>query len=215
MSKKTIVQYSRQEEFFNSFSHGVGAVLAVFGFVVLMIYTKNDQTVLRRLTFILYTIPLIMLYLSSTLYHAFSQQELKYFFRKLDHVSIFLLIAGTYTPICLLGLKGTTGWWLFGFIWGLAAVGICHKLLFYKWNKWLTVVVYVAMGWSCVVTLKPMLERLPEGLLMYLLAGGLAYTGGTAFYLKKSMKHHHFIWHLFVLAGSVFHFLGVLIYLAK
>ena len=218
MSKKSHMkfhpQYTLTEEIFHSIIHGIGAALAVAGVVVLVTLAARVNDVWRIVSFSIYGASLILLYLASTLYHSFQNERLKRFFRHFDHLSIFLLIAGTYTPVTLISLHGAWGWTLFGLIWGFAVAGIIYELLFLGRYKWITVTIYLGMGWLAVVAIKPMLTMMPHGLLGWLLAGGLCYTGGVLFYVRKKMRYHHVLWHLFVLAGSACHFLGFLIYLA-
>ena len=156
---------------------------------------------------------LTLLYLASTLYHSFQDQQLKRFFRNLDHLSIFLLIAGTYTPVTLISLRGAWGRTLFGLIWSFAACGIVYELLFLGRYKWITLTIYLGMGWLAIIAIKPILTMAPIGLFWWILAGGLFYTVGVLFYVRKKMRYHHVWWHLFVLFGSACHFLGFFFYL--
>jgi hemolysin III len=206
-------QYTLTEELFHSVTHGIGAVLAVVGLVVLVFLAVRGNDAWRIVSFSIYGGSLTLLYFSSTLYHGIQDERLKRFFRHFDHLSIFLLIAGTYTPVTLISLRGTWGWTLFGLIWGLAAGGIVYEYLVLGRYKWITVTIYLGMGWLAVAAIKPMMTMVPHGLLWWLLAGGLFYTGGVLFYVRKKMRYHHVIWHLFVLFGSACHFLGFLLYL--
>lgn len=206
-------QYTPTEEIFHGITHGVGAVLAVAGLVVLLSFATQRGDAWRIVSFSIYGGSLTLLYLASTLYHSFRDERLKQVFRHVDHLSIFLLIAGTYTPVTLIGLRGAWGWTLFGLIWGLAAGGIVYELLFLGRYKWITVAIYLGMGWLAVVAVKPMIAMVPRNLFWWILAGGLCYTGGVLFYVCKKIRYHHVLWHLFVLFGSVCHFLGFLLYL--
>lgn len=206
-------QYTLTEELFHGITHGIGAALAVAGLVVLVVLAAQKGDAWRIVSFSIYGASLTLLYLASTLYHSFQDERLKRFFRNLDHLSIFLLIAGSYTPITLITLRGPWGWTLFGLIWGFAAGGIIYELLFLGRWKWVTVSIYLAMGWLAVIAIKPLLTVMPRGLFWWLLAGGLCYTGGVLFYVRKQMPYHHVLWHLFVLFGSACHFLGFLFYL--
>lgn len=206
-------QYTRTEEIFHSITHGIGAALAVAGLVVLVVLAAQRGDTWRIVSFSIYGGALTLLYLASTLYHSFQDERLKRFFRHFDHLSIFLLIAGTYTPVTLISLRGVWGWTLFALIWGFAAAGIVYELLFLGRYKWVSVTIYLAMGWLAVVAVKPMLTMLPRGLFWWLLAGGLCYTAGVLFYVRKEMRYHHVLWHLFVLFGSACHFLGFSFYL--
>lgn len=206
--------YTLVEEVFHSVTHGVGALLATAGLTVLVVRAMELNDPRRIFTFSIYGGSLFLLYLASTLYHAFQKERIKLFFRRLDHLSIFLLIAGSYTPVALIGLGGIWGWTIFGVIWGIAAAGIVYELIFLGRYKGITVTIYVGMGWLIIVAAKPLLTLIPTGLLWWLLAGGLFYTGGVVFYVRKRMPYHHVIWHLFVLLGSASHFLGFFLYLA-
>jgi hemolysin III len=206
-------QYTLTEEIFHSITHGMGAVLAVVGFAVLVVPAVRGGDAWRIVSFSVYGASLALLYGASTLYHSFQDERLKRLFRHFDHLSIFLLIAGTYTPVALVALRGMWGWTVFGLIWGLAVVGIIYEFLFLGRYKWITVTIYLGMGWLAVIAIKPMITMVPCGLLWWLLAGGLFYTGGVLFYVRKKMRYHHVLWHLFVLFGSACHFLGFLFYL--
>ncbi len=168
----------------------------------------------KIVSFSIYGTTLFLLYTISTLYHSLRGRA-KQIFRKLDHLSIYLLIAGTYTPFTLVTLRGVWGWWLFGVIWGLAVVGMALEALPQKGNRLLSVGVYILMGWLVLFALKPLLEALPFAGFIWLLLGGLFYTGGIVFYLfDEQVRHFHGIWHLFVLAGSISHYLTILLYVA-
>jgi hemolysin III len=206
-------QYTLTEEIFHGITHGIGAGLAVAGLVVLVVLAVQRGDAWRIVSFSIYGGSLILLYLASTLYHSFRDERLKRLFRHFDHLSIFLLIAGTYTPLTLISLRGAWGWTLFGLIWGVALGGIVYDILFLGRYKWITVTIYLGMGWLAVVAIKPMLTMVPRGLLWWLLAGGLFYTGGVLFYVRKKMRYHHMLWHFFVLFGSACHFLGFFFYL--
>jgi hemolysin III len=206
-------QYTPTEEIFHGITHGIGAVLSIAGLVILVVLAVQMGDVWRIVSFSIYGGSLTLLYLASTLYHSFQDERLKRFFRHFDHLSIFLLIAGTYTPVTLISLRGAWGWTLFALIWGFAVSGIVYELLFLGRYKWITMSIYLGMGWLAVVAIKPMLTMVPRGLLWWLLAGGLCYTGGVFFYAREKMRYHHVLWHLFVLFGSACHFLGFFFYL--
>jgi hemolysin III len=210
---KSPPRYTLREEIFHSITHGIGAVLAVVGLVALVVLAERGGDAWRIASFSIYGASLAILYCASTLYHSFQDERLKRLFRHFDHLSIFLLIAGTYTPVALVALRGMWGWTIFGLIWGLAVAGIIYEFLFLGRYKWITVTIYLGMGWLAVVAIKPMITIVPRGLLWWLLAGGLFYTGGVLFYVRKKMRYHHVLWHLFVLFGSACHFLGFLFYL--
>jgi len=201
-------------ERFNSISHLVGAVAALAGLVVVVVVAAQQGDPWKVISFSIYGTTLCLLYAISTLYHSLRGRA-KQIFRKLDHLSIYFLIAGTYTPFTLVTLRGVWGWTLFGIIWGLALVGIVLETLPQKGNRILSVAVYVLMGWLVLVALKPLLEALPLAGFVWLLLGGIFYTGGLVFYLfDEKVRHFHGIWHLFVLAGSVSHYVTILLYVA-
>jgi len=205
-------QQSRHEEVANAVIHGVGTGLAAAGLAVLVTLAGLHGDVWRVVSFSLYGATLVLLYAVSTLYHAFPWPRVKAVFHRLDHAAIFLLIAGTYTPLALVTLRGTCGWTLFGVEWGLAVVGILVKTLLFGRFRRVGVAVYIGMGWAAVFAIEPLIATLPLGGLLWILAGGLAYTGGVAFYLWRSLRFQHAIWHLFVLAGSVCHWVCMLVY---
>ena len=201
-------------ERFNSVSHLVGAVLALAGMVALIVIAARQGDPWKIVSFSVYGACLFSLYASSTLYHSLRHRA-KAVFRKLDHLAIYLLIAGTYTPFALVTLRGGWGWSLFGAIWGLAAVGMALEFLPRRGARILPVVIYVLMGWFVLVALKPLLRALPWAGFVWLLLGGLFYTFGIVFYgLDAKLRHAHGVWHLFVLAGSVSHYLAIYLYVA-
>ena len=212
--KKLINRYTLPEEIFNSVTHGIGAFLSIAALVILVAFASIRGDAWRIVSFSIYGFSLFFLYLSSTLYHSVFHEGAKRVLRKFDHISIFLLIAGSYTPITLVFLKGAWGWTLFGVIWFLAIAGIILNIFGLEKLKYLSVVLYVGMGWLIVIAVKPMLATIPAGFLVWLLIGGLLYTSGVIFYLWKRLPFNHGIWHLFVLGGSTAHYLGFLFYLA-
>ncbi len=200
-------------ERFNSISHLVGAVLALIGVAVLMTVAGMQGGALRSVSFSVYGATLFLLYLFSTLYHSLRGRA-KQVFKVLDHVAIYLLIAGTYTPFSLLVLKGTTGWWMFGAIWALAAIGILIDSIPHRRRRILPMIIYLTMGWLIVFALEPLVATLPPAGVRGLVAGGLFYTFGVIFYaLDSRFSWSHGVWHLFVLAGSLSHYLTILIFL--
>jgi len=210
-------RYSLKEEIANSISHGLGVVFSIVALTILLVYSISKSDVTATVAFSIYGASGIFLYLASTLYHSFRIEGVKRILRVFDHSSIYLYIAGCYTPIALLGMEGG---WRIGIIvsvWLIAVGGITFKIITYKSMekyKRYSLGIYLAMGWLAVATIKPLLENLPLSFLMYLLAGGLVYTVGTIFYAFKKIPFNHAIWHLFVLAGTVVHFLGIFKYLA-
>lgn len=204
--------YSLGEEIANSIIHGLGVGLSVAALVLLIMFAVKSGDPFKLASVIVYGGALVLEYMASTLYHSFPQPQVKHVFKIFDHCGIYLLIAGTYTPFCLVTLRADNGWWLFGVIWTLAVVGISAEAFWPYRPRWLSAAVYLGMGWMIVVSMKPLLANLaPQGLWL-LVAGGLAYTAGTAFYVMKKVPYMHAVWHVWVLAGSVCHFLAVLLY---
>lgn len=198
--------YSTGEEIANSVTHGLGFVLAVVGLVALVVGAARIGDPWRVVSFSLYGTSLVALYLASTLYHALPGVRAKALLKRCDHAAIFALIAGTYTPILLVTLRGPLGWTMAGVVWGIMVAGITLKLLFIDRFRKLLLGAYLAMGWLVVFVLHVLWQRLSGAALGWLVAGGLAYTGGVAFYVWKRLPYGHAIWHLFVLAGSACHF---------
>jgi hemolysin III len=205
-------QESRREEVANSVSHGLGFVLAVAGAPLLIATAVRRGTLADVVAVSVFAASMALLYLSSTIYHALPPGRTKNAFHVLDHAAIYLLIAGTYTPFTLGVLKGGWGWTLFGLVWGLAALGVLMKVFAgIRWNG-ISTAVYVGMGWLIIIAAKPLWESLPLAGLIWLFAGGIAYTSGVYFYLKKNMRYGHLVWHLFVVAGTGCHFVAILHY---
>ncbi|WP_444923659.1 hemolysin III family protein [Microbulbifer sp. DLAB2-AF] len=205
-------RYSFAEEIANSVTHGIGAVLAIAGLGVLTGFAALRGDAWHIVSSSVYASTLILCFLASTLYHAVSHIGAKAILRTLDHSSIFLLIAGTYTPFTLVTLRGPWGWWLFGIIWGLALLGLIIQFTPLKKIRALSITLSALMGWVVIAAIKPLANSLETGGLWLLVLGGLCYTGGIAFYLWRSLRFHHAIWHLFVLAGGILHFFAVLFY---
>lgn len=201
-------------ERFNSISHTVGAVLAAIGGVILIVAAARTGDPWKIVSCSVYATMLLTLYLTSTLYHSV-RGKAKAVLQRLDHCAIYLLIAGTYTPFMLVTLRGPWGWSLFGVVWGLALLGIVQEYVYAKGARILSLVIYVAMGWLVVIGIKPLLAALEWNGFLWLVAGGLCYTGGIVFYATDhKLRHGHGIWHLFVLAGSSCHFIAILFYVA-
>lgn len=202
-------QQTRGEEIANAISHGVGVVLALVGTPLLVIGAVQRGTTADVVGAAVFGAAMAALYLASTLYHAIPHPRAKRWLRVADHSAIFLLIAGTYTPFTLGVLRGAWGWSLFGVVWGLAVVGILLKVFAgLKWER-ASVALYVGMGWLAVVAAKPLFTGLAPWGVFWLVAGGLAYTFGVYFYRRDHVRYAHFIWHLFVLAGTTCHFIAV------
>lgn len=203
---------SRGEEIANSVTHGIGVALSVAALSVLVVFASLQGDVWKIIGVSIYGSMLIFLYLASTLYHGFRNPKVKRLFQLLDHSSINLLIAGTYTPVTLVTLRGPWGWVLFGLIWALAISGILRDI-FLRDLKFLAVVLYIGMGWLALIAIQPILGMAQPGLMIFMVGGGICYTAGVLFYAWKRFKFHHAVWHLFVLAGSIAHFFGILFYL--
>ncbi len=199
-------------ERFNSYTHLAGALLAIAGLPILLSVDKVTHDVWKIVSFAIYGSFLILLYLISTLYHT-TKGKTKKVLQKMDHLSIYLLIAGTYTPFTLVSLRGPWGWSLFGINWGLAIIGIIQELWIGHRTRLFSMIIYVIMGWLIVFAIKPLYAALSPAGFWLLAAGGLCYTGGIIFFLlDERMKHAHGIWHLFVLAGSLCQYLCVLLF---
>ncbi|MCW8854948.1 MAG: hemolysin III family protein [Gammaproteobacteria bacterium] len=195
----------------NSITHLIGAVAALAGCVVLVVFASMQGDPWKIVSFSVYGTTLFLLYLFSTLYHGL-EGNAKKVFRRLDHLAIYLLIAGTYTPFTLVTLNGNWGWSIFGTVWGLALTGMIIEFIPQK-KRIVPVIIYLLMGWICLVALKPLLAALPMTGFWWLLTGGLFYTVGIVFYVfDKKVNHFHGVWHLFVLAGSACHYFTVLLY---
>ncbi len=202
-------QYTLGEEIFNSVSHGAGALLAIAGCVVLIVFSAIYGGAWEVVSASIYGATLIILYTMSTLYHALTNPKAKRVFRILDHNTIFLLIAGTYTPYTLVSIRGALGWTIFGIIWGVAILGITLNSVNLEKFKKFSMICYVAMGWAIVLAIKPLVHAIPLISTVFLLIGGVCYSIGIPFYKRKQTKYMHSIWHLFVIAGSVFHYFSV------
>ncbi len=201
-------------ERFNSYTHLIGALLALGGAVVLIVLGALRGDPWRIVSFAIYGTSLVLLYGFSTLYHS-SRGKRKDFFRKLDHNAIYLLIAGSYTPFALVTLRGPWGWSLFGINWGLAIIGIAQEFWLGKRTRWLSLVIYLLMGWLALVAIVPLIAALSPPGFALLAGGGLTYTAGIVFYLYDDrFAHWHGIWHLFVIAGSALHYFAILFYVA-
>jgi len=207
--------YSLGEEIANAVTHGLGVVLSLVALVLLVAASARTGNPWQLASSITYGITLVLLYLASTLYHSIPGPRARRVFKVIDHSAIYLLIAGTYTPFTLVTLRDTGGWWLFGIIWGLAVIGVSLEAFWVNRPKWVSAVVYLGMGWFVVVAIRPLLENLASGGIWLLVAGGLCYTLGTVFYVLKRLPYTHMVWHLFVLGGSVCHFLSVMLYVLR
>jgi len=200
------------EEVANGISHGLALVIALVALPVLLTSAMRAGSTHFTVGAAVFGLTIVILYLASTLYHSLTHVRAKQFFRHLDHCAIFLLIAGSYTPFTLGVLRGPWGWTLLAIIWSLAAAGIALKCIGGMRFWWLSMVLYLVMGWLAVVAVKPILTLVPLPGILLILAGGIAYSGGLAFFAAHRMRYNHFIWHLFVIAGTTCHYLAVLWY---
>jgi hemolysin III len=197
---------NNREEIVNAVTHGIGVCLAIAGFVIMMV--KAEAETLPG--FVVYGTSLMLLYLASTLYHSASHPRTKLLFKKLDHIAIFILIAGTYTPFCLNILQGWLSWTLLAVVWGLALLGILFKALHAGRKDAMSLVFYIATGWLAVAAIKPIYHAMSVAGFFFLIGGGIFYSTGVIFYVSSRIRYNHAIWHLFVLAGSSFHFFSVM-----
>ena len=201
---------TRLEEQLNTISHAIGALLGIAGLVILLV--QRDETPWSLFSVLVYGISIIVLFTASTLYHAAKTETRKHYFRIVDHVSIYLLIAGTYTPVLLLLLSESKGWPLFWAVWGIAAFGVILKLFFTGRFEVFSTLLYLVMGWLIVFDFDALVSSMESGGLMLLIAGGLAYTVGIVFYAIRRIPFNHVIWHVFVLAGAICHYLMILLF---
>lgn len=204
--------YTRREEIANAITHGIGALLSLSALTILVVFAALHGDARHVVSFAIFGGTMLLLYVSSTLVHSFPEGRAKDLFEIFDHASIYLFIAGTYTPFTLLVLKGALGWTLFGIVWSIALAGVLFKAFFTKKFLFTSTLLYIAMGWIVIIAWKPLTAALAPGGLALLLAGGIAYTVGTVFYVWRGFPFHHMVWHLFVLAGSTLHFFAVLLY---
>jgi hemolysin III len=204
--------YSTAEEIANSITHGIAVALSIAGLAVLTSFASVFGNTWHIVSCSIYGATQILLYTASTLYHSIPMPRAKAVLRLFDHAAIFLLIAGTYTPFTLVNLRGPWGWTIFAIVWSLAIIGITLQGTLIKQKKALMAIPYIAMGWVAVIGIKPLIESVAPGGVLLILAGGLAYTFGVIFYVWRKLPYHHAIWHLFVMAGSTFHFFAILFY---
>jgi len=205
-------KYTKGEEIANTIIHGIGILISVAALVLMVVFSALKGTAWHVVGSTVFGIALIIMYTFSTLYHGITNRKAKDILEILDHSAIYFLIAGTYTPFTLVTLKGPLGWALFGIIWGLTIVGVFFKMFFVKKFMFISTLIYIGMGWLVVIGWNQLVENLPYWGLFWLVLGGILYTAGTIFYVWRSMKYHHALWHVFVLAGSISHVFSVLFY---
>ena len=205
-------QYGKKEEIANWITHAVALLLSITALVLMVVYSARYGDAYHVVSSAVFGTTLILLYGASTLYHLVPVSRLKKVFQKLDHAMIYLLIAGTYTPYTLVNLRGPWGWSIFGVVWGVALTGLLLELIMKKRLGWLSVSLYLCLGWLIVVAVKPLMVHLGGGGMVLLVAGGLFYSLGVIFYLWKRLPFQHAIWHIFVIAGSLCHFFSIFLY---
>lgn len=201
--------YRKKEEILNVISHGFGLLLSLIGFLWLLFKAVASDSIWYTLSIFIYGISLIILYGASTSYHYAYAKRIRRILNKVDHSAIYLLIAGTYTPFCLIALRDSVGWWLFVLIWALAITGFIFKIKTTGKYNFLSTVLYILMGWMVVFTFRPLINSISVSVLVFLILGGGAYTIGAIFYLLKRLPYHHAVFHLWVLAGSIFHYISI------
>ncbi|MBM7097671.1 MULTISPECIES: PAQR family membrane homeostasis protein TrhA [Alteribacter] len=204
--------FTKREEIANAITHGIGAAFGVAALTLLIVFASMYGTASHVISFTIYGVTLLLMYVCSTLLHSLRQGRAKNVFEILDHSAIYLFIAGTYTPLMVIVVDGATGWILLSVVWAMAAVGIVFKVFFVKRFIFLSTLFYIAMGWMIVFVLKPIATTVEMGGIVLLVTGGVLYTVGTLFYIWRKFQYHHAVWHLFVLAASVTHFLSILLY---
>lgn len=209
-AKKQHQEYTIAEEIANSITHGIGAALSIAGLTTLVVLAALYGDPWRIVSFSIYGTTLVLVYLSSTLYHSFQRPRLKRLFQIFDHSAIYLLIAGTYTPFLLISLRGAWGWTFMAVIWGMALLGVGFKALFIERYQKISATSYILMGWLVVIAAEQLLEKLSTTTLVWLAVGGIAYTVGVIFLAWRKLPYNHTIWHLFVLGGSLCHYFAVL-----
>ena len=202
---------TRREEQFNAATHALGALLGIAGFILLIIF-ESKKTDWSLFSVIVYGLSIIILFSASALYHSVKSEKKKHYFRIVDHISIYLLIAGTYTPILLITLAESKGWTLFWVVWGIALFGLVLKIFFTGRFELFSTLLYLVMGWLIVFDFSTLIELMPTNGIIFLIIAGLAYTVGIIFYAVDRIPYNHVIWHLFVLTGAIFHYFMVFFY---
>lgn len=204
--------YSKKEEIYHAITHGIGAILSIAGLVLLIVYSSFSGNPWKIVSVTIFGTTMLLMYVSSTIVHSLPDGKCKDIFQIFDHSSIYLFIAGTYTPFLLVHLRGVTGWVLFGIVWGIALTGIVFKVFFVKRFMLLSTLFYIVMGWLIVIAWKPLTAVMHGQGIVLLVFGGVVYTIGAIFYVYRKIPYHHVIWHLFVLLGSIFHFFAIFYY---
>lgn len=209
---KANTQQSILEELANAISHSIGVLLSIAALIILVTLSLQQNNPLKIISSLLFAGNAFLLYLTSTLYHSFQQPNVKALFQRMEHMAIYLLIAGSYSPFTLINLQGLGGGWLFTTVWALALLGILGKCFFFNRFLLLSLSTYLLLGWIVLFAIKPLYHALPAHGFFWLLAGGLAYTVGALFFVWERLNFSHLFWHLFVLAGTICHFFAILFY---
>lgn len=204
--------YSKSEERINALTHGIGVLLSIAALVILITFAALKGNAWHVVGVSIYGSTMLIMYLSSTIVHSLPEGKAKDIFLFIDHSAIYLFIAGTYTPILLVLLRGPTGWTLFGVVWGVAILGIIFKIFFVKRFVIVSTLLYIFLGWFIIIAWKPLSNEMDLMGLIYLIIGGLLYSIGSIFYMWRGFKYHHAVWHIFVILGSAFHFFSILFY---
>jgi hemolysin III len=210
-TRRPVSRYTLGEEIANSVIHGVGIALAIAGLVVLVVLSARTGDPWKIISAVIYGVTLVFEYTASTLYHALPQPRAKHVFKVLDHAGIYLFIAGSYTPFCLVTLRDAGGWWLFGAVWALAFAGIATEAYWTYRPRWVSSVIYVAMGWLAIFMIRPLAANLPREAIWLMVAGGVTYTLGAVIYAVRRVPYLHAVWHLFVMAASALQFFAILL----
>jgi len=210
MALKAERKQTLREEFANTLTHLMGILFSIIAISLLVVFSVLNGSVLHVVSCCIFGGTMLLLYTSSTLYHAIHSRELRPLLRSVDHISIYFLISGTYTPFLLIGLGGTKGWIYFGIVWTITFLGLIFKIFFIGRFEKLSLFLYLCMGWMALLLIKPLVANLNNEIIYLVAAGGLAYTIGTVFYANKKMLYAHAIWHIFVLTGTVLHFIAIM-----
>lgn len=215
MVEKQKRRYSKKEERANAITHGFALFLSFPAVISLLFISARNGDTKEIIVSLIYGIAMLLVYTASTLYHAVTNSALKQKLRYCDHTAIFLMIAGTYTPLSLLGMGGVWGWSVFWIIWFFAIVGTIYELFFLDRYKWVSITIYLGMGWTVIVAIKPFMDAVSSEILFWTIAGGVFYSIGAVFYMLKKMAYSHAIWHSFTLAGTVAHYVGIVVLLSS
>jgi len=210
--KESINNYAPLEEKWNVYTHALGLLLSIIGLILLIVKAINEESLLRLISFSIFGVSLIILYTASTLFHNSKDPKRRRQLNIVDHASIYILIAGSYTPFALITLKGSLGWVIFGIVWAIAIIGIVLKLFYTGSFEKASTIAYVLMGWMVMIVIKPIINNISIEGFYWILAGGISYTIGAVLYSIQKIKYNHAIFHVFVLGGSICHFITIYYY---